>query len=159
MSPDGGEIEDAADPWSQKRGRLPWKNSHGEVNFVIDCRAVGLGIRTARDHYFVNPIDSKFVIQIVEARDDQSGAVAAWVRSGWSVYKREWYRGEHGRHPDGAILYTGTINPERGIFFRWPGGVTPQKNARKRFVGRSLSIFFRDRCGCNVSYKLFSVTN
>ena len=27
--PDGGVVEDAMDPWSQKRGKMPWKTSHG----------------------------------------------------------------------------------------------------------------------------------
>ena len=59
--PDGGLVETAVDPWAVKRGQLPWKTDKGELNFVIDCRAVALGVRSARDHYFVNPIDSKFV--------------------------------------------------------------------------------------------------
>ena len=80
---------------------------------MIDCRAVGLGVRTARDHYFINPIDSKFVITIMEATDETSGTITTWIKSGWAAYKRQWYRGEHGRHPDGAVLFTGEINPER----------------------------------------------
>ena len=104
------------DPWAVKRGQLPWKTDKGELNFVIDCRAVALGVRSARDHYFVNPIDSKFVRTIIEGEDEETGSISTWVMSGWANYKRNNYMGEHGRHPDGAWMFTGSINPERGVF-------------------------------------------
>ena len=73
VSLDGGVVEEARDPWAEKRGRMPWKNGFGEINYVIDCRAESVNVRTWRGHYFVNPIDSRLVYQLVEAIDEGKG--------------------------------------------------------------------------------------